>query len=125
MDRPPLSLLALQLEDSMEDDLADASVAGVTPSTDTMSYAELTQPAPSPKDPVVVDPVDLLTAPVGRGAQGTVQETRGLQVFEVEEDGFDPETDPRMACDPPVQRRPAKLMGICHAASCAPPRRAY
>jgi hypothetical protein len=72
--------------DSMKDELEDASVAGVTLSADTMSDAELTQPAPSPKDSVVVDPVDLSTVPLDRlsiadsmvmrthcGAKGTVQ----------------------------------------------------
>ena len=44
--------LISQLEDSIEDDLADASVAGVASS---MSDAELTQPAASPKDSVLVN----------------------------------------------------------------------
>ena len=60
-------LLVPQHENSMEDELEDASLAMVTPSADTVSDAELTQPAPSPKDSVVdSDPVDLSTAPLDR-----------------------------------------------------------
>ena len=61
-------LLVSQHENSMEDELEDASLAMVTPSADTVSDAELTvQPAPSLKDSVVdSDPVDLSTAPLDR-----------------------------------------------------------